>query len=633
MKDKLYITALLVIILGLFFSCQTPLEESSNRDESNRDERIKETGNYEKAEVLIKIANTTLLSVVDGLVPGERIKIVTKFNGYTYVLYKLNGSKPLDTVLKILNGNANITIAEENYRYTHFVIPNDTYYNYYQYAPQITDSETAWDTTTGDSSIIVAVLDTGINGQHEDFGSGRVIAGYDFVNSIAINAGVNSDDHGHGTHVAGIIGATGDNSVGIAGVAWQTTLMPVKVLDYDGGGWISDIVAGGVWAVDNGADVINMSLGGPYYSQIAADAINYALENGVVIVVAMGNDGISQINYSAGNSGVIAVGSTNGRDEISGYSTFGNHISVSAPGENIYSSDAFDNSGYVYMSGTSMATPFVSGVVALLLANDANLTPAEVKSIIEDSSIDLGTAGFDTVFGYGRVDANSALSTTTTNNYGTIKVQVNNNASPVSGVEVLLLNSSGTSTIKTALTSDGTGDGGVNGEASFPFTHSGSYVISVCFGNVTQTAIVNLSAEASVTETFNFNITPPKTYIIETFANGGSPDADTYLFLSDISLTLIASDDDGGLDFYSYLEHELTSGETYYILIWDYWYDPGYYSIMVSESGGGNSIITPTTGAGEPDDDYTSATVMSLDTIYDRYLSYDEEDWFVITIP
>lgn len=627
MKEKLYIIALFIVTVGFIFSCQMSLEESAHRDKLN-----KETGNYEKVEVLVKIADTTPLSVVDGLVPGERIKIVTKFNGYTYVLYKLNGSKPLNTVLKILNNNANITIAEENYKYTHFVVPNDAYYDDYQYAPQIADCETAWDTTTGDSSIIVAVVDTGINGQHEDFGSGRVTAGYNFVNGTAITTGANSDDNGHGTHVAGIIGATGNNSVGIAGVAWQTTLMPVKVLDYDGYGWVSDIVAGEVWAVDNGANVINMSLGGPYYSQIEADAVNYALENGVVVVVAMGNDGISQINYPAGYSGVIAVGSTNGRDEISGYSTFGNHVSVSAPGENIYACDAFDNSGYVYMSGTSMATPFVSGAVALLLANDTNLTPAEVKSIIEDSSIDLGTAGLDTVFGYGRVDANSALSTTTRNNYGTIKVQVNNNGSPVSGVEVLLLNSSGTSTIKTALTSDGTGGRGVNGEASFPFTHSGSYTISVCLGNVTQTANINLTAGTSVTETLNFSVALPTTYVIETFANGGSPDADTYRYLYDNSLTLLASDDDGGLGFYSYLERELTSGETYYVRIWDYYY-PGYYSIMVSESGGGSSSTTPSTDAGEPDDGYTSATVMSLDTVYDRYLSYDEEDWFEITIP
>jgi subtilisin family serine protease len=589
---------------------------------------------YERGDILIKCPAGTSLTTIDNLVPGVKIKTFAVFNNFRYVSYKTNGSEPVEKTLSRLNESTEIACAEKENVYTHFLTPDDSYYTDYQYAPKITGCETVWDTNTGASSVIVAVIDTGINGAHTDFGTGRVIAGYDFVNDIAITAGTDSDDHGHGSHVAGIIGATGNNGRGIAGLAWQTTLMPVKVLDYSGSGTTSAITAGIIWATDNGADIINMSLGGAGYSQVMADAVDYAMSNNITVVVAMGNDSRYIVNYPAGYNGVIAVGSTNAKDDISDYSTLGNHISVSAPGENIYSLSGSSNTSYVFLSGTSMASPFVAGLAALLLSRDPTLLPAEVRSIIEDSADDLGDAGYDPVFGYGRVDVNAAMGLSERNNYGKIRVAVNWGGNPISDIEALLMNSTGTQTLKTALTSSGSSMGGTRGEADFSMTHSGSYRVSVCVNAQTQTQDITLGGGGDELLQFNFTAGASYSCVIETFPNGGGSSADTVLYLYNSGLTFLTSNDDGGAGFYSKITYTMTSGATYYIRVYDYFNaGPDYYSILVNLSGGGSSTIIPDTDAGEPDNTSGTAFPMSFDTVYDRYLSLSENDWYSIVIP
>ena len=195
--------------------------------------------------------------------------------------------------------------AELDIRVQAVYTPNDPFFNESSlvYAPQHINAEGAWDVTVGDANLIVAVLDTGIDASDPEF-SGRVLPGYDFVNGDADPA----DDSGHGTHVTGIIAAGIDNNEGIAGIAGNVRILPVKVLSAYNTGWWSDVAAGISWAVDQGADVINLSLTGGVDSETLRDAVNYALSKGVPIVVAAGNDGSNSLRYPASYEEVISLG-------------------------------------------------------------------------------------------------------------------------------------------------------------------------------------------------------------------------------------------------------------------------------------------------------------------------------------
>jgi subtilisin family serine protease len=227
------------------------------------------------------------------------------------------------------------------------------------------------------------------------------------------------DDHGHGTHVAGIIAAVGHNNMGIAGVAPHCKIMPVKVLNHEGKGDTGDIVAGLLWAVNNGAKIVNMSLGGTGGSRALMDAIAYAQSKDVVVVAAMGNDGANAQEYPAGYPGVIAVGATDSSDEAASFSNFGSWISVAAPGEDILSTlpthsvyvteTEGKETSYDSMDGTSMASPFVAGLAALIRSQYPTMSAPLVKSRIEKSADDLGDPGFDDHFGHGRINAARAI--------------------------------------------------------------------------------------------------------------------------------------------------------------------------------------------------------------------------------
>jgi subtilisin family serine protease len=303
------------------------------------------------------------------------------------------------------------------------------------------DAPEAWDIETGDSSVIVAMLDTGIDWDHPDLsariwnnadetvngvdddGNGYIddIRGWDFAN----NDNNPMDDHGHGTVNAGIVGASTNNGVGVVGVDWHCKLMAVKVLNQINWGQYSWWASGLQYAADNGAKVISMSMGGANPSQTLKDAVDYAYGLNCVIVVSMGNDNSNTVYYPAAYSNVIAVGATDTDDTRcvppdwqpfgmqNGGSNYGNHIDVVAPG-NWINSTAWNNV-YQYWAGTSMAAPFVSGLAALLLAKEPSLTNAAVQNIICTTAEDQvgnpaeDTAGWDKYYGFGRINAYDAL--------------------------------------------------------------------------------------------------------------------------------------------------------------------------------------------------------------------------------
>jgi subtilisin family serine protease len=258
--------------------------------------------------------------------------------------------------------------------------------------------------------------------QAPDLSGTSFMDGLDFVNQDAHP----NDDNGHGTHVSGTIAQTTLNGFGVAGVAFGTTIMPVKVLNSAGTGSHEWIANGIHYAVDNGADVINLSLGGPG-SDTLLEAVQYAYENGVVVVAASGNEN-GAISYPAAyDAYVIAVGATRYDETRSYYSNYGSSLDLVAPGgdtrdgvdqnmdgyrdgvlQNTFGNTTVDWA-YWFWQGTSMATPHVSGVAALLLARNPVLTPDEVRSVLQSTAEDLGIAGWDSTYGWGLVDAEAAL--------------------------------------------------------------------------------------------------------------------------------------------------------------------------------------------------------------------------------
>lgn len=287
--------------------------------------------------------------------------------------------------------------------------------NSLQYAPQVTRAVQAWPISAGQGQTI-AIVDTGIDPGHPDF-AGRVLPGWNTVTNTANDL----DDYGHGTHCAGIAAALASNPDGVMGIAPQARILPVKALGANGSGSDSTVAAGITWAADHGATVVSLSLGGPTDSKVLDDAVAYALDKGVSVVAAMGNDGDNVKSYPAGLPGVIAVGATDANDRVASFSQWGSWISVTAPGVGIYSTFptypvALNDEGfserYATLDGTSMATPAVAGAVADIRAAFPRLLPQMVKARLESTADKVGgqsSASPDPHYGYGRIDVLAAL--------------------------------------------------------------------------------------------------------------------------------------------------------------------------------------------------------------------------------
>ena len=358
--------------------------------------------------------------------------------------------------IKEIAQQPSVAYAEPNYRYTRQITePNDERYPRQWHYPKIKLHE-AWDVSTGSSDIKVAVIDTGVFEAHPDLAGRLSDDGYDFINDVN-NAGdgdgIDSDgnDPGdgsdnqlcggdsfntssfHGTHVAGTIGASTNNELGVAGVTWATEIMNLRVLGCDGG-YSFDIANAIRYAaglenqsgiiVSDPADIANMSLGGSGSSNTMANAITDARAAGMIIIAAAGNSSSSSPSYPAGYDGVVSVSATNSTDALASYSNYGSTIDIAAPGGEY---GDLDGDGYEDLvlstlaryedgvieptiagyQGTSMAAPHMAGVVALIKSIYTELTPDDLDSIIISGniSVDLGNSGRDDDYGYGRIDA------------------------------------------------------------------------------------------------------------------------------------------------------------------------------------------------------------------------------------
>lgn len=298
-------------------------------------------------------------------------------------------------IVQELGQDTGIVFAERDLKLgIQSLTPNDPRYSD-QWHLHTFESERAWRHSQG-GGITVAVLDTGVYRAHPDFGN-RVLAGWN-----AVDQGTDSSDiNGHGTKVAGVIAAVTDNGVGVASVAPQTRILPIRVSnDGDGGAYLSDIARGLTYAADAGADVANISYN-VSGSLTVANAAEYMRDRGGVVVVAAGNDGIDP-GYSD-SPAMITVSATTSSDGLASWSNFGAFVDVSAPGQGIWTLNR--SGGYSAASGTSFASPATAGVVALIMAADPDLSPAEVETLLETHADDLGSAGWDPRYGHGRVNA------------------------------------------------------------------------------------------------------------------------------------------------------------------------------------------------------------------------------------
>jgi len=306
--------------------------------------------------------------------------------------------------------------------------PNDTYYltdpwgTGGQWDMRITGMSSAWDLQRGLANVTVAVVDTGADYAHPDLAP-ALLPGRFLVSapSASCSGKTAQDDNGHGTHVAGTIAALGGNGRGIAGAAFGVRILPLKTLDCTGAGWDSDMAEAITSASDAGARVINVSVGSTAASQTLRAAVDYATSHGSLVVAAAGNCGVTSsscptvnvTNYPAAFPNALAVGATDASDQPASFSTAGSYVAVSAPGARILSTFPTtlpsQINGYALFSGTSMATPHVSGLAALLISAAPAATVSQLRTAIVSTAKDVGAPGPDSKSGNGRIDALAAL--------------------------------------------------------------------------------------------------------------------------------------------------------------------------------------------------------------------------------
>jgi thermitase len=359
--------------------------------------------------------------IVVGMNPGAEFEAVGALNrrfgaGRILRLHHLNaavirfgGDEDLQGVIDAYAGHPDVGYAEPNFTaQAQAVFPNDPYFDLQWHLERI-GMPYVWNDYRGSPDVVVSVVDSGVESSHPDL-AGMLAGGYNFVHDNPFP----EDDNGHGTYIAGIIGAETNNGLGIAGVSWGVTLMPVKSLDNLGSGAYSDVAAGIVFSADNGAHVINLSLGGENRSFLLEEAVNYANRMGCVVVAATGNADEGAVFYPAAYRNVIAVGASNENDLRCGSedwgpgsgSNYGPEIDLAAPGNNILST--FPGGGFASGSGTSAAAAVVSGAAAVLLSANPALIPGEIRWLM-NSTAEVQEGGWNEYTGHGRFDAARAV--------------------------------------------------------------------------------------------------------------------------------------------------------------------------------------------------------------------------------
>lgn len=291
-----------------------------------------------------------------------------------------------------------VKFAELDARLAQAMVPNDPYFGSQWHHAKI-GSAGAWDLSQG-AGVTIAVLDTGVDGAHPELTS-RMLPGWNFYD----NNSNTSDNNGHGTAVAGTLAAATNNGLGVAALAGQARIMPLRISDPNGWAYASTVAQALTFAADNGARVANISFDGMANNTTVRSAAQYFKSKGGLVVVAAGNSG-TDMGIGA-TTAMIPVSATDASDKLSSFSSFGTYVAMSAPGENIWTTKS--GGAYWYCWGTSFASPITAGVVALMMSANAGLSSSEIEGLLYSTATDLGASGRDSQYGYGRVNAAAAV--------------------------------------------------------------------------------------------------------------------------------------------------------------------------------------------------------------------------------
>jgi subtilisin family serine protease len=383
-------------------------------------------------EILLKFKSSVPLPERAFALAALRSRALARISSLNAYVVRIPEDATVEEMVEAFGRNPDIAYVQPNYIYRACLTPNDKYFED-QYAlfnkgqqvgwvpgsPQGKPSAdikatSAWEETTGIAGVVIGIVDTGVDLNHPDLKNKIKSRGYDFVNGDTDA----TDDNGHGTMVAGIAAAETNNYEGIAGVAWNSKILPVKVLDQFGSGTTVTIVNGILWAVDNGAQILNLSFGAPAKDNAVEEALKYAFETkGVFIAAAAGNDNTAVYYPAAYDRYVCATAATDYNDQRTTWSNFGPEIDVAAPGDKIITTYpvALTPAGfqpYKFQDGTSMASAHVAGLAALIRGIKPALTPSDVMNIIRYAADDVNSSihkGRDVFIGYGRINMEKAL--------------------------------------------------------------------------------------------------------------------------------------------------------------------------------------------------------------------------------
>jgi thermitase len=390
-----------------------------------------QAGDFVPDQILVKFKHEIPDVAKQQIHMANHASVIGEIRQLGVQVVRIPGGNVSERVQAYLNNPA-VEYAETDCIATAFIEPNDPYFPQ-QWGMTVIQAPEAWDVETGLANIKIAVLDTGVDQNHEDL-AGRIVANRNFTYS-----GTYDDLYGHGTHVAGIASAVTNNGIGVAGAGYDCSIMNGKVLDDNGSGAYSWIASGIIWAADNGADVINMSLGGKFGSSTLENAVNYAWGKGVVVVAAAGNNGSSRANYPAYYTNCIAVAASDQSDAKASFSNYGSWVDVAAPGVGIYSTlpnhPNSIGSDYGSLNGTSMATPHVAGLAGLVWASSYSTNNAAVRDRIESTADQAGTMW--STYDIKRINAYSAVKTTPPPVDNTAPVISNVNAAPGSNTAAI----------------------------------------------------------------------------------------------------------------------------------------------------------------------------------------------------
>lgn len=396
-KRKLLLAALIpALLMGAITNSAAPVGLAQ--------QQATHTGSpFVPGRVLVQFRAETQLGRRAEMIAESGARVASPIAGLQVYVLELPEGADEENLLRSLKSRPEVEFAElDRILPPAQIAPDDPWYANWEWQLRKIECPAAWLTSTGNSLVTIAVLDTGVDGAHEDLAT-KMVPGWNVFDNNSDARDVN----GHGTLVAGTAAAASNNGRGVASIAWGCRIMPIRISDTSGLAYYSTMASGLIWAADHGARVANLSYRASTSSTVAT-AAQYFQSKGGVVTVAAGNEGV--FDSSSDNPYVLTVGATDSNDQLYSWSNTGSNLDIVAPG---WAYTTVRSGGYSAASGTSFAAPIVAGVAALVISVNPSLSGADVQNMLKQSANDLGAGGWDTSFGWGRVNAAHAMSLAT----------------------------------------------------------------------------------------------------------------------------------------------------------------------------------------------------------------------------